>query len=222
MVAAHYAIAYLYMGLKDDANTRKYFNQGKEAERAQLPFFLPYKCDLRDILEIMPNIVDTSSSPSSSSSSSSTRPSSSSSSSSSSAPRPSQPARGKPGVKDVRANEVRMRHRQALANLVANAAKYNVVLTAPRATPQPEGGRQGRGKAAASRDNARPIFIEDMDLTRDQVYKGRVLTGMLVEEPFTMSSTCSGNLFYYISLLLLFTYIFIIIYSIIPLCSDPR
>jgi hypothetical protein len=82
---------------------------------------------------------------------------------------------------------MRRRHRQAMASFASMQAAsdlHKTKLSAPRATLQPLSSRKARGAAS-------PIGLDDMDPRLDRVYKGRVLTGVLIEAAFTMTSTVS-------------------------------
>jgi hypothetical protein len=170
------------MVLKDLAGTRKHYKLGRDAEKRQLPMFLPYKSLVRDclalVVDIRPSTVPQASS----------TPTAAATTSLSLTPPDSSRKTDRRDVVDVRRHQIRLKHRGCVSDSrgirQSGMATMSTTLAGP---PKNQRASQGGG------GEVRTILIRDMDLTKDEIYHGCLIYGTIIGPPSVMVGLNTGN-----------------------------
>ncbi|CAF1310485.1 unnamed protein product [Rotaria magnacalcarata] len=159
---AYYSMAICYLTLKRDDDldvAKKMYEQGEEAEKLQLPCFLPYESNGKNLLKLVfniPNLINTKA-----------------------APKAATPVVDhKSRLTDPNRIEIIKRHRKWQVDIIEHRKKSQVSIpfyNKPRLQQQ----------TAKSLVGLKAISLREMDPTKDHVYQGYVLSVTIIEEAYT-------------------------------------
>ncbi len=203
---AHYGVGTLYLLLDDMENVCKHYQLGLDAEKRQLPMFLPYRSLNRDGLAFVVNLSSEITDDGSATRGGGARPGTedqlfmatglpttdlspagttyASSSSSSGGTRTDQA-----GVVDVRRRQLRLRQRECVrTSRNLRQPGMSTMSTAVAAPP-----KRQQANSPSDGGATRTILIKDMDPTQDKVYNGCLIHGTIIDLPAMMVSLVTGS-----------------------------